>query len=653
MRSDTPDYEILGTVKPKHSIAMSLDMTSLPELFDVLSGLYSDPEYAVVRELSTNARDSHIEAGVTRPIEITLPTELDPNLIIRDFGIGMSRVEIEDTYSKYGASTKRDSDEYNGTLGLGSKSPLTYTPQFTFVGVKNGVKTTTSVAKSDAGPIMRVMSEVPTDDHNGVTVIVPAKTYNQFGDKAEHLFRFWPEGSVLVDGEAPERVEGLNVTDDILVSNQIDQDYIVMAGVPYPCRFSHTLVRDHHLVAYVPTGNVSFVPSREALKYTTKTKEAMASILAEYEREIAGAVQDQIENAGNPREAFKALASWRTALGARAITKIDFKYNGRVIPTEFAPKNEKMTVTSPHSTKLSSSSQMSTIQIETIVEALCVYGYEFAFTASHKKKLNKYVEDNKIEGVNQYVLCKSKLPMHWLDKSRVVDWEVIRAIKLPRSGGQVRDPSRLPGSYDLCEQGDWNYGVPADDIDTTNPIYYVNITDRDKGYAYNVGRILAKHKRNFTLVQLTNNRITKFERTFPKTEDAHKELARIYKRIAKQITREERIAEMVQDDYYLKRGIQAIDLSRVDDPAFAEITNLLNYDLSGSALKKLQGFREVYVAHDPADKIDPIVNPMEKYPLVSSSTLTGYCVDEQTKDHFYLYLNAVYAASQADTSKEQ
>ena len=65
---------------------MSIDESATAHLMDVLTKLYSDPELAVLREYSTNAWDSHIAAGVKRPIEVTLPTRFNPILTIRDYG---------------------------------------------------------------------------------------------------------------------------------------------------------------------------------------------------------------------------------------------------------------------------------------------------------------------------------------------------------------------------------------------------------------------------------------------------------------------------------------------------------------------------------------------------------------------------------------
>jgi hypothetical protein len=82
--------------------------------------LYSNKILAVVREYSTNAQDAHAEAGKKDvPIRVTLPGPLDPTFRVRDFGPGLSEEDIRTVYALYGASTKRNSNEVVGQLGLG------------------------------------------------------------------------------------------------------------------------------------------------------------------------------------------------------------------------------------------------------------------------------------------------------------------------------------------------------------------------------------------------------------------------------------------------------------------------------------------------------------------------------------------------------
>ena len=73
---------------------------------------------AVLREVTTNALDAHVAAGVTRPSRST-PTELAPVLTIKDYGVGLSVEDIRNIFSQYGASTKRETNDQVGSLGLG------------------------------------------------------------------------------------------------------------------------------------------------------------------------------------------------------------------------------------------------------------------------------------------------------------------------------------------------------------------------------------------------------------------------------------------------------------------------------------------------------------------------------------------------------
>ena len=167
-------------------VGMGIDESAMHHIMSVLTDLYSDPELAVIREYSTNALDSHRDAGNPLPIEVTLPTQLAPFFRVRDYGDGLDAEDIRSIYSRYGTSTKRDSDDVVGMLGLGCKSALTYTDQFTLVGTKNGRTVQVSVGRDEnGGGSMTIVSDEHTPDApSGVEVIVPSKRDNAFEKEA-------------------------------------------------------------------------------------------------------------------------------------------------------------------------------------------------------------------------------------------------------------------------------------------------------------------------------------------------------------------------------------------------------------------------------------------------------------------------------------
>lgn len=98
------------------SIGMSIDMDSANTLMQMLStNLYSDPVGSTIREVTSNALDSHRRAGVDEPIIVTLTDKL---FSVEDFGLGLDNDDVENIISKYGKSTKRNSSVELGMFGL-------------------------------------------------------------------------------------------------------------------------------------------------------------------------------------------------------------------------------------------------------------------------------------------------------------------------------------------------------------------------------------------------------------------------------------------------------------------------------------------------------------------------------------------------------
>lgn len=296
------------------SLRMSIDNDSIKHLMTLLTDLYSDPVLAVVREYSTNARDSHIDAKVVRPIEVTLPSALNPTFKVQDFGVGLNVDDLRDVYSMYGKSTKRNSDEATGTLGLGCKSGLTYTLSFTVDAVKDGVRTVAAVTKDEEGVgVIKILDTVSTSEANGVTVSIPVKSYDieKFQAAANKLFPYW-RGGVLVDGKAPELPEeftssGIWVDDDILVIPKTHASKVVMGGIPYhfDCGISGTSI-----IAWIPMGSVNFTPAREALHLTKLTNSTLQTVKEFAQERLTAAIMQAIEDAKTPFDQLTFSMKW-------------------------------------------------------------------------------------------------------------------------------------------------------------------------------------------------------------------------------------------------------------------------------------------------------------------------------------------------------
>ncbi len=316
------------------SLQMGIDPSAFKHLMGVLTNLYSDKALAVIREYSTNARDSHIQANhADRPIETTLPANgsRTPKFRVQDFGVGLSFDELRDVYAQYGASTKRMSNDVNGMLGLGCKSALTYADSFTITSVKDGRKVMAVVTKDESGVgAIKVLADLETSEANGVTIEipVPASSVGSFRKTAHEFFRYWEPGTVLIDGAAPsdphrgteENGSAVWVTPDILVTRGAgygEKSHVVMGGVAYPHDFqmSGCLIR-----AWVNVGEVDFTPSREALHYTDRTNSTVQRIKVSVNNNLVSRIR-RVASKGTVYERNHVVYQWAEHVNSLSSSK--------------------------------------------------------------------------------------------------------------------------------------------------------------------------------------------------------------------------------------------------------------------------------------------------------------------------------------------
>jgi hypothetical protein len=310
-----------------------------PFMFQILSGqLYSDPLLACVREIFANAFDSHEEAkkregtplgweqGKYKPVEITLPTQIDPTLIIKDYGIGLSEEDVLRHTTSFGDSTKRDTNEIIGGFGLGFKSPMATTSQFTVIrrgenpepssNADKYTETTFGVSTHpDYGfeckqfPIRKpiVDAQGNSKPDRGITVKIPVSN-NRIDDIIHNVYkvvRFFPQESYTITNASHEVffTEALSLkTDSGKVFCQIGksgckhtanssqkffenygQFYAVMGNLVYPISDNFLTLSFStyswdtlgNIYLHFPLGSLTLTPQRESLYEDTKTKKAI------------------------------------------------------------------------------------------------------------------------------------------------------------------------------------------------------------------------------------------------------------------------------------------------------------------------------------------------------------------------------------------
>ena len=110
------NIEVVGDIK---EFKTSIDPKNLEFITTLLSSnLYSDPEQSFIREIVSNAWDSHVEAGTTdTPVIVRFRDSYgERSVTIRDYGTGLSPERFQEVYCNIGSSTKRESNDFIGGL---------------------------------------------------------------------------------------------------------------------------------------------------------------------------------------------------------------------------------------------------------------------------------------------------------------------------------------------------------------------------------------------------------------------------------------------------------------------------------------------------------------------------------------------------------
>ena len=274
--------------------------------------LYSKPIQTLTQEYMCNGRDAHreaerngVEGASKRPIQVTLPTELESVIKFRDFGLGLSKQRVAEVFVKYGVSTKRSDNLETGGFGLGAKSAWAYTDSFVVVSYHEGVCSTyvAHTGKNKNGTF-ELVSEEPTSEENGIEVQVPVKSSDiyKFKNAVYRTAMFWkvkPELKGIAPIEIPTEFskndsvkfqkDGIIITDqtdfvkNIYNCGYSDKLFVLIDDIPYnvskfvyeidEVRSIHDVVRNGFTFIHIENGAVDVAASREEISNDDNNKE--------------------------------------------------------------------------------------------------------------------------------------------------------------------------------------------------------------------------------------------------------------------------------------------------------------------------------------------------------------------------------------------
>jgi hypothetical protein len=610
---------------------MELDQNALVHLMSVLTNLYSDTELAVIREYSTNALDSHIFAGQDRPIEVQTPNKFTNEFIVKDFGLGLSKSEIQNVYGNYGASTKRDSDDVAGCLGLGSKSALAYTSAFTVIGVKDGMQTTAliSLGEDGAGRI-EVVDETETDEPNGVTVRVPSAYHSDFKDEVRKFFSFWDKGTVLIDGEEPTHfTENMTQLDETVWVSKPGMYgtaiTVVMGGVSYEVKDNNLArtLNGRNVVVMADMGTVDFVPSREALNMTQRTKEFLKELTEFVAREIDRILQEKIDATTSRKEVIE-LAQQRLARNKRDSIIWNNIEHDLIINEDFILYD----VDERRSSK--GKRGQGGFFVGNVYQGKAAMMINKPFTilsALQRDKIEKHLEDKGVDIRRIYYLRSGKAPFMTLD-AEIIDFNEIVKIKVGKreAGSGKPDATKLDWHHYGWDAATNRLTSQTGLVDPKKTVVYLSGANADR---YGAQQILQHLKDpNVVIVTFYANREVTFLRGYPKAMTVHAFATKLA----------EEAEAKISDSDWMAAAVNRYDMEflvgRTNDPKIDEIWAIVK---SGSA--KIEAYNRLlstiglrYRVHDKVASMTDYV--AENYPLV----------DRYKGQESIEYVNVMYAA---------
>ena len=275
------NIEVVGDVK---EFKTSIDPKNLEFITTLLSSnLYSDPEQSFIREIVSNAWDSHVEAGTTNiPVIVRLKDSYDGRSVtIRDFGTGLSPERFKEVYCNIGSSTKRESNEFIGGFGIGKYSSLACSNTVYITSYYKGIAYYYVMVKSGNVITTNLLTEIPTKEKNGVEVTIKnIPSLNPY-IKALQYIAFFP--NIYIDGPSNactiNDVKLKRFTNFAAASIRISSK-LLLGNVLYPLHNYHleqdvrdfiSDISDTGIVIKFDVGEINITPNREDVIYNSDT----------------------------------------------------------------------------------------------------------------------------------------------------------------------------------------------------------------------------------------------------------------------------------------------------------------------------------------------------------------------------------------------
>jgi hypothetical protein len=341
MRVDSHDTKRV-TNNENPELKFEIDSLHPEILIKIVSDMYPNPRRTLITEYVQNGYDSHVEAEKPDvPLLITLPTEAVPEFKVRDYGVGMTEKDIDETFRKVAKSTKSGNSNLLGGFGIGK---LVFGPYcgVMYMDLYDGEKRINYLFRlKDGFAGAQKQYEEASDEPKGVCVTIPvfSRDVSYFQSVAPFQYGFmacqptiegkkdyfkdintWLSESVLVESEDGKDRIFSTVIDEVK-SHSGDNPQALIGGLPFDIRMSSVLenieedspkgkivkmFRDQFFTLSFGPNEVEIVPSRDNLKYSSKTCAAITNRILALHKALLKHVEQLTSTAKNLPEMYEA-----------------------------------------------------------------------------------------------------------------------------------------------------------------------------------------------------------------------------------------------------------------------------------------------------------------------------------------------------------
>lgn len=317
---------------------VSIDKNNLEHIISILStNLYSQPEQSFLREIICNAIDSQVEAGSLEPAIISIDnngcTE-KYTISIRDYGTGISPERFKEIFLNIGSSTKRESNDYIGSFGIGRFSALACADMVHILSYYNGIQYHYLMLKNGTKINIDLISESATTEPNGVEIKIEVEDIKPYCEALQYLW-FIPNVYVhnnLLDSErylyrrtgeyypVDHTIEAFNKR--VLYQfknfsyNNLPNRYgnscapkVLLGNILYPIKSEYIPLpyngNDNfnyiwkYIIPHFDIGEIDITPNREQLLYSDRTKAALEKRYREVADELTEMCKKESEKVFN------------------------------------------------------------------------------------------------------------------------------------------------------------------------------------------------------------------------------------------------------------------------------------------------------------------------------------------------------------------